>query len=111
MVVKVKDITIRADREGITGEWGAEGGRHSVFLVKPNTTVISTHPSPPPAGEVLLPYSEGFHIPSDQLEDFSYVELVILYIDSQGQCDNISIHLDHIDTGIYSAPRHTKIPR
>ena len=88
MVVKVRDITIRADREGITGEWGAEGGRHSVFLVKPNTTVIPTHPPPPPppppAGELLLPYSEGFHIPSDQLEEFSYVELVILYIDSQG---------------------------
>ena len=25
--------------------------------------------------------------------------------------DNISIHVDHIDTGIYSAPRHTKIPK
>ena len=94
VVVKVKDVTIRADREGISGEWEERSWNEEYHVI-----ISSPTTSQRPTEEPLKPLSttggaNGFHIPSSELARYNFIELNIAIYGKDGELFNVSLYLE-----------------
>ena len=97
MVVRVRDVTIRADEEGIWGYWteGSWSEQHHVLVSSPDPPTAASTPD-----GLVTTGSSGFHIPSSKLASFSLIELTIASYESDGSLFNVSISLEQVPSGV-----------
>jgi hypothetical protein len=93
-VVKVKDVTIRADKEGLWGEWEEERAWNKQHHVVISSTTLSPHTGETPEQVTLTSGANGFHIPSSKLIRYSFIEMNVVTYGNDGELFNVSIYLE-----------------
>ena len=90
----VKDVTIRADEEGIWGEWDGKttsAEQHRVIVSSPTTSPPQREP---PKQLTFTTATNGFHIPIHELAHYSFIDLTIGMYGRDGELFNVSVSLE-----------------
>ena len=90
-MVKVKDVTIRVDKEGLWGEWEEERGWNEQHHVVISSPTISPHTQ---EQLTLTSGANGFHIPSSELIRYGFIDMNVVTYGNDGELFNVSIYLE-----------------